>query len=434
MKKYANEILTIQENLTHDGRGITHAHNKTVFVDNALPGETVEVQFIRGNKTIEEGVAVNIIDASADRVSAPCSYTTRCGGCSLQHVNPTAQITHKEAFVAALLKNTAGIEAVEWMLPITAPTLGYRTKARLGVKYVEKKGVLVGFREPYSPFLADMDACLVLDPQVSALIPPLKSLINTLDAKRTISQIEVAVGNEGVGLVFRHLEALSASDEDALKGFGQTHQALIYLQSKGPDTIHLVEGKHFFLSYDLPRYNIRLFFHPTGFTQVNRPINEKMVDKALDLLALSKTDRVLDLFCGMGNFTLPIARHAAFVLGVEGDAALIARAKENAMHNQIENVDFKVADLSVGFETAPFLQEHFDKILLDPARLGAKEIIPYLPTLGAQKIVYVSCNPSTLVRDIALLQEQGYRLQKIGLLDMFPHTSHVECIALFERI
>jgi 23S rRNA (uracil1939-C5)-methyltransferase len=312
---------------------------------------------------------------------------------------------------------------------------GYRRKARLGVRFVPKKGgTLVGFRERGSSFVADIDQCHILHPRVGDLIPQLSALIDQLSIHDQIPQIEMAMGDETCILIFRMLSPPSDEDLMKLAIFAPQHGISIYIQEGGPDTIRPLDFEPTTLSYSLPDYNLELDFLPSDFTQVNTDINRQMVKRAISLLELQPQDRVLDLFCGLGNFTLPLARAAGHVTGVEGDGGLVARARENALRNAIDNVDFYTANLYEAMDNEPWLMQRFNKVLLDPPRSGAVEILEHLPKLGVERIVYVSCYPGTLARDAGILVHQhGYRLLSAGVMDMFPHTAHVESIALFEK-
>jgi 23S rRNA (uracil1939-C5)-methyltransferase len=318
---------------------------------------------------------------------------------------------------------------------ISSDAFGYRRKARLGVKYVAKKGkVLVGFRERGTPYVADIAECHILHPRVGRLITPLSELIGQLSIKERVPQIEVAMGDDQCVLVFRILEPLSPADEQLLLRFGTEREVVIYTQTGGPETVAPLNGEAVDLHYALPDYDLEIHFLPNDFTQVNSALNRLMINHALALLALQPEDRVLDLFCGLGNFTLPIARGVAEVVGVEGDAGLVARARENAHSNAIENSRYYTANLYEALPKEPWLRERFDKALLDPPRSGAAEVLEHLPRLGIKRIVYVSCYPGTLARDAGeLVHKHGYRLVSAGVMDMFPHTAHVESIALFEK-
>ncbi len=433
------------ESLSHDSRGVAHINGKAVFIDGALPGEEVLFSYLKRKGSYDEGGVAHVIKAAPERVQAGCAHFGVCGGCSLQHMAAETQIHAKQQVLLDNLKHIGSVEAEELLVPMTGPLWGYRRKARLGVKYVLKKEkVLVGFREKHSAFLADLEGCEVLHRSVGKQINALKALVGELSIYMKIPQIEIAVGDDGTAMIFRHLEPFISSDIDKLRAFAQQHHVLLYLQSKGPDTVHLLwpeatqENSQHALCYRLPQYDIEYRFGPTNFVQVNAEINSKMIDKVIELLDLQPEDRVMDLFCGLGNFTLPMAQRVASIVGIEGDDALVELAKHNAKHNSIENAEFYSADLSKPtlLPQAGFVMDgqRFDKVLLDPARAGALEMMAPLATLAPKLIVYVSCNPATLARDAdELVNKHGYRMTKVGVMDMFPHTSHVEAMALFVR-
>lgn len=423
------------KSFSHDGRGIAAIDGKTTFIFGALPGETVEFTYTACHSKFDEGKVVNVITPAPERVTPNCQHFGVCGGCSLQHIASTTQIKHKQTMLLEQLKHFGNIVPKEILSPLTSDVWGYRHKARLGVRYVTKKAtVLVGFREQNSNFLAQLERCEVLDPRVGNLIMPLREFIASLDAFNSISQIEVAITQTQVGLVFRHLEPLNSSDLEQLKTFGAEHGLWLYLQPAGPNSVTKLypDDKQLFLHYSLPEFNLIYQFHPLDFTQVNPTINQKMVALALELLDVQPSDTVLDLFCGLGNFTLPIAQRAKHVVGVEGSDVMVERASMNAQTNHITNVEFYAANLMGDCSTHPWTTQSFTKILLDPPRSGALDILPLVAAMNAQTIVYVSCNPATLARDAGeLVNRYGYTLQKAGVMDMFPHTEHVESIALF---
>lgn len=423
------------ESITHDGRGITHIDGKTVFVDGALAGEEVEFQYIGRQRRYDEAKAIQIIEASADRVTPRCAHFGVCGGCALQHVRPEAQISAKQKALFDDLERIGHVKPRHVLPPITGSSWGYRRKARLAVKYVIKKErVLVGFREKHSHYLADIAHCEVLHPAVAKLFPELAARVAALSIKEQIPQIEVAVGDNAIALIVRHLAPLSEADHALLTGFAQQHAIHLYLQSEGLDSVTLLWPEQGVLTYRLERHSVEFIFRPTLFTQVNADINTLMVDRALELLDVQPQDHVLDLFCGLGNFTLPIARRAAHVAGVEGDAGLVQTASDNARHNAITNVDYHASNLSEDVMIYPWARKTYDKILLDPPRSGAHELVQQAALWTAPRVVYVSCNPATLARDAGVLvNERGYRLVSAGVMDMFPHTAHVESIALFQK-
>ncbi len=436
-KKLPTEpVAATIESLNHDGRGVTHIEGKAVFIHGALPEEEVMFTYTKQTRKFDEGQAVEIIKPSPERVEPACPHFGLCGGCSLQHQDVTAQIEHKQQILMDALTHIGKVQPDEILPPLVFDEhWGYRRKARIGVKYVAKKGkVLVGFRERGSGFIADLSSCKVLHPKIGELIAPLSELIDGFSIREKLPQIEVAMGDETCVLIFRILAPLSEEDQAKLSAFGQQHDIHIYLQEGGLDTVRPLSGTAADLTYALSDFGVELHFLPTDFTQVNTGINRLMVNRAVDMLALKPDDQVLELFCGLGNFTLPLAQKAAEVVAVEGDAGLVARARENAQCNGIENVTFYTANLFEPLEHEPWLKQVFNKALLDPPRTGAVEILEQLPKLGVQQILYISCNPSTLARDAGeLVHKYGYRLKAAGVMDMFPHTAHVESIALFEK-
>lgn len=443
--------LTI-ESLSHEGRGVARHDGKTVFVDLALPGETVIAERFRKRSKFDEAIATEIRLASPDRVPPPCPHFTRCGGCALQHMASTDQVAHKQSVLVQLIERALGAPPPEILPALTGPTLGYRHKARLAVKHVHAKGrVLVGFRERRNPFVADIPHCAVLHPIFGERFEALSELVASLSIPDRIAQFEVAVGDEGAAMIVRHLAPLSDADVGRLRAFGDAHGILMLAQPAGPDSVHRLDAGDpatHGLSYRLDGeahgegerdsegrgVPLTFDFLATDFTQVNPVINRAMIARALDLLALSPDDRVLDMFCGLGNFTLPIARRVASVRGVEGEAGLVARARANAQKNRIANAAFEVADLA-----APDFYSRFDfsgvnKMLVDPPRTGAAALFETAELRELERIVYVSCNPATLARDLEMaVRQKGFTLVAAGVMDMFPHTAHVESIALLER-
>lgn len=423
--------------LSHDGRGIATVDNKTTFISGALPNETVAYHFTQKRSSYNEAEALNIISASSERVTPPCQHFGVCGGCSLQHMSTESQLQLKQQTLLDQLKHFGNVIPEAIIPPLNANSVGYRRKARLGVKFVIKKDkLLVGFREKKSNYLADLERCVVLHPKVGEHFNELSQLIMSLGSYKQIPQIEVAIGDTDAALVFRHLETLSDSDINNLKAFGKAHQFHIYLQPNPPAPIHKIwpEDQRERIIYTLPDYQLEFLFHPLDFTQINLEMNRLMVKQAIALLDLQASDTVLDLFCGIGNFTLPIARQVAHVTGVEGGLEMVARAQENAQHNQIHNTEYYAANLTEPSKQSAWMQSQYNKILLDPPRAGAKEILPYFKEFAAEKIVYVSCNPATLARDAGeLVHQYGYRLTQAGIMNMFPHTSHIEAMAVFEK-
>ena len=448
-KKFPEPRTAVIESLSHDGRGICHVDDKVVFVHRALPGEEVKFRYCRTRSKFDEADMLEVIKASPLRIEPRCQHFGVCGGCSQQHLSSESQITAKQERVLENLEKIGKVKPESVLPPLNAESWGYRRKARLGVKYMRRdKVVRVGFRERSSSFLADLNRCEVLHPRIGESISDLSDLVFNLSIKDKIPQIEVAVGDDNAALIFRHLDELSETDLALLREFGEKKELLIFLQSGGPKTVvrlwpesgpenepqgELITDKTK-LSYRLPDYDVEMQFQPTDFTQVNAGLNQKMIARAIELLDPQNDDRVLDLFCGLGNFSLPLARKAGAVVGVEGEASLVSRARDNAAQNNITNVEFHAADLNGDLTLEPWYGTGFNKLLLDPPRSGAPVVVANLPKPLPDRIVYVSCDPATLARDAGtLVNEQGYRLVSAGVMDMFPHTAHVESIALFER-
>jgi 23S rRNA (uracil1939-C5)-methyltransferase len=432
--------------MSSEGRGIAHVDERTVFIDQALLGERVLFRYTKLNKNIAEGRVVEVLQSSDLRVTPKCKAFDICGGCSLQHMSSAAQIDLKQSMLLDQLAHNKVTPDVV-LEPLLGPEYGYRHKARLGVRYVSKKEkVLVGFRERNSAFLAEMSRCEVLHPSVGEIIEDIANCIDQLEGKRSIAQIEVAVGDNQTVLVYRHLEVLSVTDREILSDFCQSHSLVCYLQAGKPDDLELLYPEQveplYYLLPDAPSAHagqvdnyLKIEFQPSDFTQVNPEINKRMVANAIDYLDLIETDTVLDLFSGLGNFALTMARHSQQVTAVEGSLVMVKKARHNAELNNITNAEFVFADLySDEVLTAPWLKRQYDKILLDPPRSGAAAILPSLKKMQAKIIVYVSCHPATLARDAAVLvHDLGYKLSKAGIMNMFPHTGHVESIAVFEK-
>ncbi len=426
------------ESLDHEARGITRLEGKTIFVEGALPGEHIEYSSYRKKPTYEIARVVCILKASSSRVDPKCPHFGVCGGCSMQHQDPVAQVAAKQRVLESNLWHLGRLVAEQLYAPIHGSPWGYRFRARLSARMVPKKGgMLVGFHERKSSYVADMQVCLNLPPHVSDLLMPLRELVAGLSISAAMPQIEVAVGENVTALVLRILEPVNAADETLLRACADRHGVVFDLQPKGPASVfrfYPQEGPQ--LSYRLPDYNIEHFFSPTEFTQVNHAINRVLVRRAMTLLDPRKGERIADMFCGLGNFTLPIARSGAQVVGIEGSAELVRRAGENAAANGLEAlVEYGVANL---FEATPETLAalgRFDKMLIDPPREGAIELVKAIGDEdGPRRIVYVSCNPATLARDATVLVHQkNYRLRGAGVVNMFPNTSHVESIALFEK-
>jgi 23S rRNA (uracil1939-C5)-methyltransferase len=423
------------ESLDREGRGVAHVEGKTIFVDGALPGEVVEYAAYRRKPAWEAAQVLRIEREAASRVAPRCAFFGACGGCSMQHVEERTQVAAKQRVLEDALWHLGRVRPETMLRPLHGLSWGYRHRARLSVRWVEKKGgSLVGFRERKSSYVTDMTSCEVLPPKVSGLIRPLRALIDSLAMQGRIPQIEVAVGDGVTVLVLRVLEAVGAEDGERLRRFAEHHGVQLWLQSAGPDS-----ARPFWpeaapeLDYTLPEYGVRLAFGPTDFTQVNHAVNRLLVVRALSLLDPRPGDKLIDFFCGLGNFTLPIARSGADVLGVEGSQVLLARAQANARANGLEDrCRFATADLFDATACAGL--PACDKALLDPPREGAIELVKSFAAKPPLRIVYVSCDPATLARDSGVLvHTQGYRLAAAGAVNMFPHTSHVESIAVFER-
>ena len=430
--EFRAEVVSMRQ----DGRGVADVDGRPTLLHGGLPGETVRFRYLKRRSGRDEGQVVGVLRPSEDRAEPRCAHYGLCGGCSMQHLQPAAQIRIKQDRLLTDLREVGQVQPQTVLQPITNESpWGYRRKARLGAKNVLRKGrVLVGFRERGSGFVADLERCHVLHPKVGMLLPELSALIDSLSISDRLPQIEVAMDDERCVLILRVLDPPSPEDKRLLETFQQTHELVFYLQPGGPDTVRPL-GEGIDLCYRLPELDLTLGFLPTDFTQVNSEINRKMIARSMELLDLQSSDRVLDLFCGIGNFTLSIARGCEAVVGVEGDAGLVDRARANAVRNGIQNAEFFSADLYAELADDDWLECRFDKALLDPPRSGALEVLPLLPRLGVRRIVYVSCYPGTLARDAGeLVHRHGYSLVSAGIMDMFPQTAHVESIALFEKV
>ena len=424
--------------VTHDGRGIVSGTGKKVFVAGALAGEEVRFRRRKSRRNFDEAELLDVLEPSPNRIAARCEVFGRCGGCALQHVSAEEQRRIKSETLRDNLQRIGKVEPDHWLEPLTGPVWNYRRRARLAVKDVFAKGrVLVGFRERHAPYITDMHRCEVLAAPVDDLIDPLSEVIGSLSIRARLPQVEVAVADNAVALVFRVLDPPSAEDEALLAEFGRQRSLRVYLQPGGPHSITLLypEPPVEALYYELDEFDVRIEFEAVGFVQVNSEINRRMVHRAVELLAPERDHRVLDLFCGIGNFSLPLARRAVEVLGVEGEAMLVSAATANAAQNGLDNVAFRQADLSAIDGTEAWLREGWDRVLLDPARSGAAAVVEHIDKIGARRIVYVSCHPGTLARDAGVLvHEHGYRCEAAGIIDMFPHTAHVESIAIFDKL
>lgn len=421
--------------LNHDGDGIVKA-GKTAFVPGALPGEAIRYRRTRCHRQPDEAQLVEVIVPAAERVVPPCPHFGVCGGCALQHLAPAAQLAGKGAELAGCLERIGRVAPREWLAPLAGPAWNYRRRARLSARFVRKKGrSLVGFRERSAPYVAEIESCRVLAPPFDTLVTPLSLLLTSLSIRERIPQVEVAAGDCASAVILRVLSAPSAPDLDAIRAFGAAHDVTMYLQPGGLDTVAPVDGVPAALDYALPEFDLSLAFEPIDFIQVNAAINRALVSRAAELLGAGPADRVLDLFCGLGNFALALARRAGHVVGVEGDAGLIARARANAARNGIGNAEFHVGNLAAEDVAESRWWGGVTHVLLDPPRAGAREVLPAIARLAPRRIVYVSCHPGTLARDLGILvHEHGYVLKAAGVLDMFPHTTHVESMALLETI
>ncbi|WP_237067513.1 23S rRNA (uracil(1939)-C(5))-methyltransferase RlmD [Microbulbifer guangxiensis] len=433
-------------NFSHDLRGVARVGGKPVFIDNALPGERVRFRYSERRARFDEGQLLEVLETVDSRVEPRCPHIASCGGCSLQHLQAAAQIAEKERILLDQLTRIGEVAVPEVLPPLTGESFGYRRKARIGIRFQRRKkgsgrdatqlGLTFGFRAKRSNELVDIRECHVLHPAVAEQIPALRQLVVDSEGRDSFTHLEVAVGEDAAALVLRHTRPLSAADEQRWRQFAIDTGIHLYLQPGDAASAHRLwpESGEERLRYRLPEFGLELHFHPLDFVQVNLEVNRQMVERAVALLDPQADERVLDLFCGLGNFTLPLARRAGRVVGVEGEGALIARAEENAAANGIGNVQFVTADLTAELRQHRWAAEGFDKVLLDPPRAGAVEVLAQLARLQPRRIVYVSCNPSTLARDAGALAGLGYRLQKAGVMDMFPHTAHVESIAVFEPV
>ncbi len=421
--------------LSHDGRGIARHNDKVVFVQNALPGETVMAQLNRRTRHFDEAVAQSIDNPSADRVEPACQFYDRCNGCTMMHVSDDRQIDFKFNTLKSNFEKMAELQPDQWLPHLSDRHWHYRRRARLSVKWVPGKDkVLVGFREKNGRFVADMDDCLVLEKPLADLIKPLQELIIQMTIRTHIPQVECALSDQQPALIMRHMRPLPDEDMTLLEVFAEKHNIQLFLQSKGPDTVTPIRSDYPSLSFALPQQNLRYEFLPNDFIQVNQAMNEKMIDRVLSVMDLNSESSVLDLFCGLGNFTLPIARHCEQVTGVEGDSSLVERARHNADLNKLNHVEFYTADLTKDHSQSEWFKQDFSHVLIDPPRSGAWDILPLIAETSAKTLVYVSCHPASLARDSQrLVHDLGFSLQSAGVMDMFPHTSHVESMAVFSR-
>lgn len=427
----------IIESLDQEGRGVARLDGKTIFVDGALPGEVVDAAPYRKLPSYELATLSQLLKPSAMRVTPRCTYFGVCGGCSLQHFDARAQVAAKQRVLEDTLWHIGKVKPEEILPAIYGVPWGYRRRARLTARYVAKKGgVLVGFREKRGSYVADMTSCEVLPPHISALLVPMREVLSRLSIRERMPQVEVALGDALDVLVLRNLEPLNEQDEALLRAFAEQYAVQLYIQPRGPDSAYpFHSGSGADLYYTLPEFDLRICFTPTEFTQVNHDINRVLVRRALTLLAPEPGERIADLFCGIGNFTLAIARSGALVVGIEGSAALIRGAEQNAAANGLaDTARFMALDLFKIDRAALAGLGRFDRLLIDPPRDGAAEVVKALDADVPARIVYVSCNPATLARDASILvHTKNYRMRAAGVVNMFPHTSHVESIAVFDR-
>jgi 23S rRNA (uracil1939-C5)-methyltransferase len=421
--------------LAQDGRGVARVEGKTVFIDDALPGERIEWSRAKRGRNFDEGRLRRVLEPAADRVQPRCAHFGVCGGCVLQHLAPQRQLEFKQRQLFEALTRIGKVTPAEMLAPLQGGVWGYRRRARLAARWVPKKErTVLGFRERSTSFIADVKRCEVLLPPLDALVEPLSLLLTALSVRNRVPQIEVAIADNAVALVVRILEELTVQDRELLLQFARDHAVQIYLQPGGYDTIAPLSDVTP-LEYRLPQFDVKVRFQPNDFIQVNGELNEQMVARAVELLAPAAGEQVLDLFCGLGNFSLPLARGGAHVVGVEGDAGLVARAKANAVLNGIDNIEFVCGDLAQPSAVdAAWARRAYEKVLLDPPRAGAQEVLPIVAGSGARIVLYISCHPGSLARDAGILvHEHGFTLRAAGVMDMFPHTAHVESAALFTR-
>jgi len=424
--------------VSHDGRGVCHVDGKTVFVHGALPDEQVQLRFLKRQRKFDEAEAISIVSPSSDRVTPRCEHFDHCGGCALQHLGIDQQRHFKQQQLLENLRRIGHlqIDPAQLAAPLVADDWAYRRKARLSVRYVHKKQrVLVGFRERKGKFVADCQHCHILHPAVGERLQELAELIQAMSIREHVPQLEVACGDDGCALIVRHMKPMSSADVALWGHFHARTGIAIYLQPKGPDSITLLAPEQHQLEYRIDGGQIGIQFQPGDFVQVNAGINQRMVQQAMDWLSPQTDDKVLDLFCGLGNFSLPLARRSLQVTGVEGSRDMVERARRNASENDLDNTDFHLADLSQPAQDLPWQRQHFDAVLLDPPRSGAAACLDMIAASAASRVLYVSCQPASLARDLGVLvREHGFTLQRIGIMDMFPHTAHVETMALLQRV
>jgi len=436
-KKLSDQPFEVEiTSLDSKGMGITEHEGKRLKVYDALPGETVSARFLFGRSQRGKAECLEVLKPSADRVEARCPHFGYCGGCSLQHMSMPAQLARKESILFQNLLDSGQLEAAEKYPALSGTEWNYRRKARLSVRDVAaKERVLVGFRERNGRFVADISECHILRSEVADSLSAITTLMEALECRGTIPQIEVACGDRQFALIIRHLEDLSPADAERMRAFSSDTGIGIFLQSGGPDSIELLAPEDLQLEFAIDELGLRFHFEPLDFTQVNGELNQQMIKRAIELLDPQPHDQILDLFCGLGNFTLPLATRAGQVVGVEGSQEMVQRGAVNAALNGLTNVSFEARDLYKPCDEAPWPKADFSKVLLDPPRSGAQELLPWIAASQVNRVLYISCNPETLARDADILVNQyGFKLQGAGIINMFPHTPHSEAIALFERI
>lgn len=423
------------ESLSHEGRGVARIDGKTVFIHGALPGERVDIELTRSHRDYDEADAIAIHSPSPQRVLPRCEVYGRCGGCATQHMSAELQLAFREQALFEQLERATGAVPGMRLAPLTGEPWHYRRRARLGAKYVPGKGgALVGFRERLKYYLTDMRWCHTLEREAAALIAPLRDLVGSLSIRERVPQIELAAGEGALALVLRVLSAPDESDHARLEDFEAEHDVSLYLQTGGPDTVVPLSARSRPLSYRLADFDVTFEFLPTDFVQINAALNEAMVSRVVELIEPREGLRVLDLFAGLGNFTLPLARRGCRVRAVEGERTLVERARENALRNGLPEVEYALADLFDPGPAADWMHGRWERVLLDPPRAGALQVCESMDRLGPERIVYVSCNPATLARDAGVLvRRHGYRLSAAGVLDMFPQTAHAEAVAVFAK-
>lgn len=429
----ADPVTAWVSDLTHDGRGVAHVDGKAVFIHGALPGETVSFRYTGRRRGYDEGATHSVMQAAPARVEPRCPHAEYCGGCALQHLDPDAQVEFKQKQLLDNLERIGHVEPEQVDAPLRGPIWGYRRRARLSVRDVKKKQrVLVGFRERGGRLVADCRECHILRPEIGERLTELSALVGDLSVRERVPQFEVACDDTSAALVLRHMDPLTDDDRARLRRFASDTGIAMYLQPKGPDTVELLAPQGHKLHYAVDGGRVDLRFEPLDFVQINAALNEAMVQQAMEWLQPQPGDRVLDLFCGIGNFALPLALRAGQVTGIEGDGALVRRATENARRNRLDNAAFHAADLSAEQADAPWAREPIDRVLLDPPRSGAAQCLDWIHRAAPEAILYVSCHPASMARDAGeLVNRLGWRLRRAGVMDMFPHTAHAEAMALF---